>query len=72
MPPPPKKKEVVSKEVCDNFIESFCNLSQHDFDTKKAILKKTVSKIEVWEDKIVLYTNTKSPLYIIVNKNGVQ
>ena len=70
MPPPPKKKEVVSKEVCDSFIESFCDLSSHDFDSKKAILQKTTARIEVYEDKLVLYTNTKTPFYITVYKKS--
>lgn len=70
MPPPPKKKEVVSKEVCDSFIESFCDLSSHDFESKKAILQKTTARIEVYEDKLVLYTNTKTPFYITVYKKS--
>ena len=69
-PPPPQEKEVISREACDAFIESFADLSTHDFDSKKLLLKKTVSKIVVKEDSLSLYTNTKSPLCIIVNKNG--
>lgn len=66
MPPPPKRKEVVSREACDNFIESFCDLASHDFDSKKSILQKTTARIEVYEDKLVLYTNTKTPFCVLV------
>ena len=72
MPPPPKKKEVVSREACDSFIESFCDLKSHDFDTMKLLLKKTVAKIVVKEDELILYTTTKTPFCIIVNKNGIK
>lgn len=72
MPPPAQPKPKISKEICDAFIDEFCDLSSHDYDQKKKILKKTIDKIVVKEDELILYTIMHAPLYIIITKNGIK
>lgn len=71
IPPHSQKKEAVSRQVCDSFVESFCDLKAHDYEARKKILRKTVKKIVVKQDELILYTNTHSPFYIVVYKNGI-
>lgn len=71
MPAVPKKQEI-SRAACDEFIDSFCDLTNHDYEQKKRILKKTIDKIVVKEDELILYTIMHSPLYIIITKNGIK
>lgn len=72
MKPKPTPGQQISRAACDAFIESFCDIESHDYETKKMILKKMIDKIVVKEDELILYTVMHSPLYIIVSKNGIK
>ena len=68
--PKERKKTEVSREACDAFIESFCDLESHDADVQRMILKKTIDKIVVKPDELVLFTMMQKGVCIIVTKEG--
>lgn len=70
MPSTQQKPEIISRQACDEFVESFCDLTTHDFDSIKRILKKTVKKIVVKQDELFIYTNTKPPFCILIKQTG--
>lgn len=72
MPPAQKEKQEIPKEVCDKFIDQFCNIQAHDYEQTKKILKKTIDKIVVKDEELFIYTMTLPPFCIIINKNGLK
>lgn len=62
--PVPKEREV-SKEACDNFINSFFDFSDKDYETRKLIIRKVLCKIIVG-DELYLSTNISGEVYQFV------
>ena len=70
MKPKPEREQKVSRQDCDSFIESFCDIGSHDYEIQKMILQKTIDKIVVKPESLVLFTNMQTPFYITVYKDG--
>ena len=66
--PVTKPRQTVSREDCDRFIESFCDIESMDREQKKIILRRTVDQIVVKPDDISLFMTVKGGVVIAINK----
>ena len=67
MTPPKQEKQEISREVCDDFIESFFDFSDKTYEEKKHIIRKVLCKIVVGEE-LYLTTELEGEVYSIVLK----
>ena len=66
--PEKKPRQTVSREDCDRFIESFCDIESMDREQKKIVLRRTVDQIVVKPDDISLFMSIKRGVVIAINK----
>ena len=66
--PEKKPRQTVSREDCDRFIESFCDIESMDMEQKKIVLRRTVDQIVVKPDDISLFMSIKRGVVIAINK----
>ena len=66
--PVTKPRQTVSREDCDRFIESFCDIDSMDKEQKKIVLRRTVDQIVVKPDDISLFMTVKRGVVIAINK----
>lgn len=68
MPEKVQPKQTVSREECDRFIESFCDIESMDRQEQRLLLRKTIEQIAVKPDDICLFMSIKRGVCIVINK----
>lgn len=68
MPEKVQPKQTVSREECDRFIESFCDIESMDRQEQRLLLRKTIEQIAVKPDEICLFMSIKRGVCIVINE----
>ena len=68
MPEKVLPKQTVSREECDRFIESFCDIESMDRQEQRLLLRKTIEQIAVKPDEICLFMSIKRGVCIVINE----
>ena len=68
MPPEPTPERTVSRAACDEFIDSFFDFAESDYEVRKMVLRKTLCKIVVDGEELHLFTSIQGEVYRLVLK----